>query len=135
MRNDEAGGPGGGKIAAAPARVEVHPAAGKAVRGMMSDMAVEFDRWMADEIEELAESIGVAAGSAQSPCVGAYLYELARQLARQAEIFGYPEIASTANRLSVLFGPKTATTPPDLDEVDLREVDLRIAELRHMVKR
>jgi hypothetical protein len=129
MRNDEAGG-SDDKRGSVSARVEVHPTTNDAARGLMTAMAVEFDRWMADEVEELAESITVAAGSTDSPHVRTYLHELAGQLARQAEALGYPDVGRVAARLSRQFDP-ASTEPP----VQPTELDMQIAELRMLLKR
>ncbi len=96
----------------------------------MTAMAVEFDRWMADEVEELAESVSVAAGSVDSPHVRTYLYHLAEQLARQAELLGYPDVVRTAGRLCRQFDPAS-----DAPAADPTEIDLHIAELRNLLKR
>jgi HPt (histidine-containing phosphotransfer) domain-containing protein len=130
MRNDKAGGSGKKHGAGDAARVDLHPSAGKAASGLMSAMAVEFDRWMADEVEELAESISVIDGAETSPHVRAHLRQLAEQLARQAETLGYPDIVQVATRLSKRFGsdaPAAAADPGSIDE--------QIAELRALLKK
>ena len=99
MRNDKAGGSGKKRGASAVARIDLHPSASKAASGLMSAMAVEFDRWMADEVEGLAESISVVDGSESSPHVRAHLRQLAEQLARQADTLGYPDIVQVGQTL------------------------------------
>jgi hypothetical protein len=134
MRGDKVGDIGDKRGAAASARLVIHPAADAAATGLMSAMAVEFDRWMADEVEELAESIAVAAGSTGSEHVRTYLRQMADQLARQAELLGYPDVVRAAARLGLLFDPEandSATEPTP----DRTEIDLRIAELRALLNR
>ena len=130
MRNDKAGGSGRKRGASAAARIDLHPSASKAASGLMSAMAVEFDRWMADEVEELAESFSVVDGSETSPHVRAHLRRLAEQLARQADTLGYPDIVQVATRLSKQFdphAPENAASPNGINQ--------QIAELRALLKK
>ena len=130
MRNDKAGGSGKKRGASAAARIDLHPSASKAASGLMSAMAVEFDRWMADEVEELAESISVVDGSESSPHVRAHLRQLAEQLARQADTLGYPDIVQVATRLSKRFAPDAPA-----GSADPGTIDEQISELRALLKK
>lgn len=130
MRSDKVDGADKNHGVAGPTRVELHPAANTAAQGLMSAMAVEFDRWMADEVEELAETVSVAAGSAESAPMRDHLHQLAEQLVRQAELLGYPDVMRVAERLKRQFDPSV-----DGSLVDLGEIDLRIIELRALLQR
>ncbi|WP_436636992.1 hypothetical protein [Microbaculum sp. FT89] len=130
MRSDKVDGAEKNHGAVGSARVEIHPSANTAAQGLMTAMAVEFDRWMADEVEELAETVSVVAGSAESEHMRGHLHQLAEQLVRQAELLGYPDVMRIAERLKRQFDPTVAGSL-----VDLSEIDLRIVELREILRR
>jgi len=81
------------------ADVRVHPATAQASSAMVAALAQEFRRWMADEIEELAESVCEAGDESQPAHTTAEIRDLTDRLAHQADMLGYPQVVEIANRL------------------------------------
>lgn len=109
-------------------KVVVHPAAGAAAARMVSALADEFDRWMADEIEELAQtyetvSIGIADRAQE-------LSALTERLIEQASLLGHPRVAVIAARLR----ERINAMPADLAPHDAY-VEGEIGELRDAATR
>jgi len=96
---------------------------------MMTAMAAEFDRWIADEVEELAEGYSAICCAETSPQERARLHEMAVQLVRQAETLGYPGIVEIAARLASRFDPTGSS-----GDAEPGDIDLQIAELRALVR-
>ncbi len=109
-------------------KVVVHPAAGAAAARMVSALADEFDRWMADEIEELAQTYETAsigrAERAEELCV------LTERLIEQASLLGHPRVAVVAARLH----ERILTLPGDLAPHHTC-VESEIGELRDAANR
>lgn len=83
--------------AASGATVVTHPAAGAAAARIICALADEFDRWMADDIEELAESFDAAAPDLSQQ--SGELALLTGRLVDQANVLGHPRVAAIAARL------------------------------------
>lgn len=91
-----------------PGKVVVHPAAGAAAARMVGALADEFDRWMADEIEELAQTYETASVGLTDRAHELSL--LTERLIEQASLLGHPRVAIVAARLH----ERILTLPGDL---------------------
>lgn len=133
MSNDEARDqgcgpavePAGEREACRTADVRVHPATADATSAMVATLTQEFRRWMADEIEELAESVCEPGREGDPAHTTAEIRDLTDQLAHQAEMLGYPQIAAIAQRLKQ-FNEDGLFEDPD----SAAGLDEQIAELR-----
>lgn len=117
-----------GRAAGDDAKVVIHPATGAAAARMVSALADEFDRWMADEIEELAQTY-------ENACAGLgeharELSALTERLIEQASLLGHPRVAAIAARLH----ERILAMPADLAPVDA-SLGRQIGELRDAATR
>jgi HPt (histidine-containing phosphotransfer) domain-containing protein len=113
----------------AGAQVHFHPKTADANLKMAKSLAQEFRRWMADEIEEIAELVDESAREGTGPRSEEQIATLADQLAEQAEMLGYPHIVEIAERLKQC--AERGTLQPD----STLQLDEQIAELRTAIGR
>lgn len=133
MSNDEARDPdcvpaidqAGDRDSGSTADVRVHPATAEATSAMVATLTQEFRRWMADEIEELAESVCEPRHKGAPAHTTADIRDLTDQLAHQAEMLGYPQIVTIAQRLKQ-FNEDGLFEDPD----SAAGLDEQISELR-----
>ncbi|TCT12628.1 hypothetical protein EDC22_102313 [Tepidamorphus gemmatus] len=104
-------------------KVVIHPATGAAAARMVSALADEFDRWMVDEIEELAQVYENASASFASHA--RELSALTERLIEQANLLGHPQVAAIASRLHA----RIMAMPTDFAPADA-SLARQIGELR-----
>ncbi len=95
----------------------------------LASLAGDFDQWMAEEVEKLAEAHRVYAASPVDPASQVDLFRQAHDMKGNAAILGYPLVGEAAHSLARLLD----TLPPAT--VPLRLVENHVQSIRALASR